>query len=755
MGLRLFRWFASLFVCLTGMAAATPPPPNLYAAGTIRQALRLADGSAIVAGYFTSVGEVPRAGLAKLAPDGQLDSDWAPPDLSLGFASQAVALAASPDGTALYIATSTQVAKVFTSGAGASVPGFAVTVSGSVDGGNTGIRALRADASYLYIAGAFAYVNGQQRNAIARVGTSGALDLAWNASANSTINAIEIDPVGGFVYLGGAFVSVNGAAHLRVARLQLADGSTDATWNPSVTSSQNGVLHMALSPARDSLVLSGNFSAVNGTPRSGVARLVSASAALDSTWNPAVAGYGVSAIAAQNDFVYFAGDLACCNQNQLARAAATGSGSIDQTWVPALDAPVHALLAGGAFAASAFGEFGHAGEVPVLGAAAIDSGGIASHVLPDFEIDGAAVASASEPSGDLLLAGNFQKVDHTYREGLFRLQPGATVDPAFDPPRFVGPGVGNGRLMAVAVDAASGAVYAGGSFDSVGGVAQNLVVRLDPLTGAADPAWTPTQSPGSALALAVDQDFVYAGGTFQQVNGQPRSNFARLTASGLLDAQMLTAVNGSVSRIALDDDAIYIAGTFLSPRSRIARLLRSDGSLDPGWNPQFDWVITWNDVLDLEMVGGKAVISMQASVPLGGGFVIVGDVVQIDSVGVATEAARFNQPVDDILGAADGGSIYLAGTFQTMYALDDFFAQSSHPAGLAQVSLRAGTFGSAESWTPAVPLTGGFPGLARLGTGVTGVLLGSAAEEFVFARQGLALFDLPPGDFLFKDSFGP
>jgi hypothetical protein len=90
-----------------------------------------------------------------------------------------------------------------------------------------------------------------------------------------------------------------------------------------------------------------------------------------------------------------------------------------------------------------------------------------------------------------------------------------------------------------------------------------------------------------------------------------------------------------------------------------------------------------------------------------------------------------------------------------MSALGDFFAQPSHPAGLAQVSLRAGTFGSAESWIPAVALASGTPGLARLGTGVAGVVLGSDVDEFGFARQGLALLDLPPGDFLFKDGFGP
>lgn len=754
--MRSFSWILPvlfLFVAASPAAAL----PALYAAGSARHAIRLPDGSIIVTGYFTTVGETARPGIAKLLPDGQLDEEWMASGLADGFAAQAVALAASPDGTALYIATNNQIAKIYTSGAGASVPGFAVTVFGSVDGGNSGIRALGVDgAGLVYVAGAFAYVNGQQRNGLARVSASGTLDAGWNASANSTVNAIEIDSTGGFVYAAGAFVSMNGATHLRIARLQLADGSIDAGWSPTVTSVSDGVHHIALSAARDSLVLAGNFSAVNSTARAGLARLLTSAPNLDA-WNPATSGYDVEAIVANADYVYLGGTLGCCGAGQLARVAASSDGAIDAGWSPLIDGSIAALLADATHALLAFGDFDDIGGVPVLAAAALSLGATADHTLPDFEIEGSVLATASETSGALVMAGDFQKVDQAYRPGLFRLQADGSADPVFVPPSFQGGGLRADRLQAVAVDPGSGQVYAGGGFAKVAGDAHPLVVRLDGTSGALDPSWSPSvdAGPGSGevRAIAVDAGAVYIGGSFSHVNGIARANLARLTAAGTLDAQNVATTNGAISRIAIDGDAIFIAGTFLVPRERVARLHRADGSFDPDWNPAFDWVLTWNEVFDLKAIGGDAYISTHASIPFGGGYVSVGEVVRVDGSGNAAPLARFNQPVYSILPAPDGNSLYVAGLFQTLYALDDFFAQTSRPAGLAQISLRPGTLGVAEAWSPSVPPASGVPGLASFGAGLTGVLAGTATANAGLPRPGLELLSLPPGDFLFRNSF--
>src|SRR5262249_55666530 len=129
------------------------------------------------------------------------------------------------------------------------------------------------------------------------------------------------------------------------------------------------------------------------------------------------------------------------------------------------------------------------------------------------------------------------------------------------------------------------------------------------------------------------------------------------------------------------------------------------------------------------------------------------ELVQIDDSGQSTILARFDQPVFDVLPAADAGSIFAAGTFIVQYAIGDFFSQTPHPGGLAQISLRGGTFGLAESWAPGVPLADGVPGLVALGDGTSGAVVGRVTVSYSFARGGLDLLALPLGDHLFRSGF--
>ena len=739
------------------IAATAKTPPALYAAGSVTQALRLPDGSLIIAGNFTTVGEVARTGLAKLDAGGHLDAAWNPAGLLPNTAGQIVALASSPGGELVYIATAGTVQGVYATGVGADVAGFAVTATGSVDGGNNGIRALAVDASGLiYIAGAFAFIDAQSRNGLARVDSSGVLDAAWKPSANSTVSTLAVDSAGGLIYLGGAFVNLGGAPHLRVARASLVDGSVDAAWAPSVSSTSDGVHHLVRSADGNNIILSGNFTAVSGTPRSGLAMIAAGTGATDANWNPpTTTGGSIDAIAAASDYIYLGGDLFCCNQVPLARVAAAGMGAIDATWSPDASGRVHALTLDGA-AVDAFGDFAYMADTPALAAAQLLADASATHALPDCERAGAVFATATEESGAVLLAGDFQKVDQTYRAALFRLLPDASIDAAFAPPRFSGGG-GLYPLLAVAADPASGQVYAGGYFTQAGGVAHNSTARLDGTSGALDPTWMTSidalPSTGNVQAIAVAADGVYVGGQFTHVNGLSRSNIAKLSAAGALDPAFAGTTNGAVSRIALAGNAVYIGGSFLNPRARIARLSASDGAFDATWNPSFPWAVSWLDFFDLKRVGGNTIVSNQFSVSVFAGVVVTGELDLIDDSGRATILARFDQPVFDVLAARDNGSIYAAGTFYYQYALDNFLDQTPHPHGLAQISLRSGYLGVAEDWSPAVPAASGIPALTFLGSDSTGVLAGAITNSEPVPRDDLFLLGLPPGDFLFKDGF--
>jgi hypothetical protein len=355
-----------------------------------------------------------------------------------------------------------------------------------------------------------------------------------------------------------------------------------------------------------------------------------------------------------------------------------------------------------------------------------------------------------------LLAGDFQKVDQTYRSGLFRLEPDASIDAAFQPPRFSGGG-GLYPLLAVASDPTTGQVYVGGYFTQAGGVTHNSVARLDGTSGALDGAWTTSidalPSTGSVQAIAIAADGVYVGGQFTHVNGAPRSNIVKLTATGTVDATFAGTTNGAVSRIALANNMVYIGGTFLSPRQRLARLSATDGSFDSSWNPAFPWAVSWLDFFDLKRVGNNTLVSNQFSVGAFSGVVITGEIDQIDDTGQVAIVARFDQPVFNLLAARDNGSIYAAGTYYYQYAINNFLSQTAHPNGLVQISLRTGTFGVDEAWAPVVPTASGIPSLTFLGSGPNGVLAGDITNSYPTPRADLFLLGLPLGDYLFKDGF--
>jgi uncharacterized delta-60 repeat protein len=82
------------------------------------------------------------------------------------------------------------------------------------------------------------------------------------------------------------------------------------------------------------------------------------------------------------------------------------------------------------------------------------------------------------------------------------------------------------------------------------------------------------QISGTVHALSVDSlGNVVAGGEFNAVNGSPRNNLVRLTASGTTDNAFTVAADGPVFAVAADsDDAILVAGAFNSPGRHLARI---------------------------------------------------------------------------------------------------------------------------------------------------------------------------------------
>src|SRR5207253_2492897 len=77
------------------------------------------------------------------------------------------------------------------------------------------------------------------RNRIARLNVDGSLDSSFNPGANAPITTVALQP-DGKILVGGGFTTLGGGgtgttARNRIGRLN-ADGSLDATFNPSANS---------------------------------------------------------------------------------------------------------------------------------------------------------------------------------------------------------------------------------------------------------------------------------------------------------------------------------------------------------------------------------------------------------------------------------------------------------------------------------------------------------------------------------------
>ncbi|NUU04870.1 PKD domain-containing protein [Leifsonia sp. C5G2] len=141
---------------------------------------------------------------------------------------QGLAIAASPDGSRIYVGGD------FTSAGGASY--YRIVAISTATGQpiasfrpvmESQVRALAVTNTAVYAGGTFSSVNGVRRGYLAKIDpTNGALIGSWGASADYVVDALAVSPDGARVYAGGRFKNVNGEAHYGLAMLTGSTGST-------------------------------------------------------------------------------------------------------------------------------------------------------------------------------------------------------------------------------------------------------------------------------------------------------------------------------------------------------------------------------------------------------------------------------------------------------------------------------------------------------------------------------------------------
>lgn len=577
------------------------------------------DGKIWIGGDFQSVGIVGLRGMARLLPNGTVDTSFNP--------------VSSPNGVVRSIVVDAQ-GRTLVGGSFSSVGDVPrqnvarLGVNGLVDttfsaglppGGMVQAIAVQPDGRIL-IGGVFSSANGLFPNQLARVMTDGSIDPSFNAGTgpDAGVSAIVVQP-GGKVLIGGGFFTVDGRLRGRLARLH-PDGRLDGIFT-SIPGANDWVETIAVDASGD-ILIGGAFGFYDNVFRPHLARVLGRDPApfppvfLGSPESQTVLeganlhlSSRVSAFpeptlqwrftdrdipGATNDFLFLrnirftnSGTYTLVASNAL--GVATGAVTV-VTVGPAPTFP-------GSVDIDFFAGSGPAGEVHaialqadrriMIGGRFASVDGSAQAGVARLNVDGSLdtrfvgrqgfVIDVAIDANQRIIAGGFfpTSVARLLENG----QPDATYSVATVPPDFVHEIalLDDGRLLTAGASLISGNVQVR-RYDTNGILDTNFVVQ--------------STNPGSALAIVVQPDGrLLVGGRFTDIHGTAAGRVVRLLPDGGLDSSFLAGVgaNERVNAIVRQPDGrILIAGQFTRvngiSRNRIARL-NADGSLDPTFHP--------------------------------------------------------------------------------------------------------------------------------------------------------------------------
>jgi uncharacterized delta-60 repeat protein len=321
------------------------------------------DGKLLVAGGFSTLGgggtgTATRGNIGRVNSDGSIDAGFAP-----GADGEVDVLLVQPDGRILAGGYFTKLGGGGTGNNGVTARSRIgrLNADGTVDsafnpGANAAVHAmaLQADGK-IVVGGAFTTLGGVSRSRIGRLNADGSIDSSFNPGSSAEVWSLAIQP-DGRILVGSGFSFASPSSAIR--RLN-SDGSTDSSFVPPVPSSTVGPFAVL---ADGRLLVGGYFSNADGSVvRNGVVRL-SASGALDATFNAGTDGY-FDAILPRSDGRTVVGGLFLTigpTGNTTPRhniALLSADGSLDQSFDAGANGEVYALvpqpdgkiIAGGSF----------------------------------------------------------------------------------------------------------------------------------------------------------------------------------------------------------------------------------------------------------------------------------------------------------------------------------------------------------------------------------------------------------------------
>lgn len=438
----------------------------------------------------------------------------------------------------------------------ASPPGLNYSPVATWWGTNGRVTDIVPVGNRVYLSGGFDYIGPQTGYGTAVDGTRG-VQLAGAPVIDGTVYASVSDGAGGW-YVAGSFATVGGVPRKNAARIT-AEGTVTG-WNPK----PNGTVY-ALAVSADEVVLGGDFSQLGKT-----AAAANRLGAVDTTVGAAIAGFEAGA-----------------------------------------DGTVRALLPVGS-SLYVGGDFGSVDGTPHVGLARINASDGSLDVGFSAQTNRTVRALAASPNGSILYAGGdfTQAFDNAGQLSRSRLAAWSTSSSSLRP---WAPGA-DASVEALGVDQASGIIYAGGLFSSIGGTARARLAAIG--SGGKATAWraglsgchtrhvtgyahsNPPCTPEVSALTAVNGQ-LYVGGRFGQSGSTPRHDAAAFSlADGTLRdwdpvaSDRVLTLGASSGNVLVGGDLTSVNGLV---REGVAALYTSTGAGDPGFTADTD-----NEVLDLQ-----------------------------------------------------------------------------------------------------------------------------------------------------------
>jgi len=540
----------------------------------------------------------------------------------------------------------------------------------------------------LYAGGIFTLAGGVASNSIAH--WDGARWHALGAGVSGgdfsepSVKALAFGP-GGPLYVAGDFAMAGGVVVNHIARW---DEST-SSWH-SLGSGMGGTVYapevQALAVGPDgSLYAGGSFWTAGGVTVNYIARWDG------TTWHALGAGMdtAVSALAVAPDGTLYAGGYFTTAGGVAAHRIARWDGTQWHALGSGIDDMVYALVAGPDGALYAGGNFTTAGGEPANNIARWDPATLTWHPLgsgvggPDYPT---VRALAIALDGSLYAGGDFATAGEIEANGIARWEGSTSTWYA------LGSGIGDPmRTVVYALAAGPGdSLYAGGRFDTAGGVVANHIARWNSATTTWHTVGTGNGLNGVVRALAAAPDgSLYAGGCFTTAGGVVAGLVARWDGSTSTWHALGSGRTGSqfscVRALALGPDgSLYVGGDVSTARW--------DGSQ---WHPLGSGIDSGVDAL---------AVGPDGSLYAGGWFTMAGgtpasyiarwDGSQWHPLGTGMNSAA------EALAFGPDGSLYAGGYFTTAGGMPAnrvarWDGSQWHPlgSGIGDSSVQALTFG--------------------------------------------------------------